>query len=146
MIWRRLAATSLAVRASISTAEASRPGVPTPLKNLDNEFIKQQKSHKNILRLSSPAGQQCLSLYRLAAQIFAGQGRLRFFLRPKLHALDELLLAALTERYNPRLYQCYAEEDFLGLLKPLALRAVAATSRVFETAMLKRYLLRWPGK
>ena len=90
-----------------------------------------------------PAGQPCLRLYREAAKIFAGQSQLRFSLRPKLHALDELLLAALTERYNPRFYQNCVEEDFLGLLKPLALKAVAATSRVFESAMLKRYLLRW---
>ena len=94
--------------------------------------------------LSSPlAGQLCLRLYREAAKIFAGRSQLRFLLRPKLHALDELLLGALMERYNPRFYQNYAEEDFLGLLKPLALKAVAATSRVFECAMLKRYLLRW---
>ncbi|CAE7257667.1 unnamed protein product [Symbiodinium sp. CCMP2592] len=88
-------------------------------------------------------GQQCLRFYREAALIFASRKQLRFFLRPKLHALDELLYLSLRERYNPRFYQNYAEEDVLGLLKPLAQKAVAATARNFEVSMLKRYFLRW---
>ena len=75
--------------------------------------------------------------------VFAAKGQLRFQLRPKLHAMEELLLVCLLEQYNPRFFQNYSEEDVLGLLKPLAQKAVAATSRVFEVSMLKRYFLRW---
>ncbi|CAE7257643.1 unnamed protein product [Symbiodinium sp. CCMP2592] len=86
-------------------------------------------------------GQRALRLYREAALIFSGKGELRFLLRPKLHAMDELLKGCREELYNPRFFQNYAEEDVLGLLKPLAQKSILA--RHFEVTMLKRYFLRW---
>ena len=41
-----------------------------------------------------------------------------------------------------RAYQCYAEEDFLGLVKPIAVRAILSTPKRFEETMINRYMIR----
>ncbi|CAE6920854.1 unnamed protein product [Symbiodinium sp. CCMP2456] len=87
-------------------------------------------------------GQLALRFYREAAEIFSARAQLRFQLRPKLHAMDELLRGCLCEKYNPRYFQNYSEEDVLGLLKPLAQKSVVSSARSFEVSMMKRYFLR----
>ncbi|CAE7209731.1 unnamed protein product [Symbiodinium pilosum] len=43
---------------------------------------------------------------------------------------------------NPSSYHCYSEEDFLGLIKPLAVKSAASTPKKFEVTVLKRYVMR----
>ena len=87
------------------------------------------------------AGQLFLKLFREAALISVRRNELHWLLRPKMHTFDEMLLTILLERVNPRSYHCFAEEDFLGLVKPLAIKSVLS-GKAFERNMLRRYMTR----
>ena len=41
-----------------------------------------------------------------------------------------------------RMHHNFREEDFLGLLKPVAMKAIVATPQQFEKVVLERYMIR----
>ncbi|CAE7248882.1 unnamed protein product [Symbiodinium sp. CCMP2592] len=46
-----------------------------------------------------------------------------FLLRPKLHVLTHFLMDLKRYRTNPRMFHCYVDEDSMGLLKRICLKA-----------------------
>ena len=84
-------------------------------------------------------GQDALDSYKAAAEMFLRMGKLLFPMRPKLHEFDHLRRDALLERYNPRFYHCFRDEDTMKHLKRLC---QASHFRTLELSVLARYYLR----
>jgi len=60
--------------------------------------------------------------------------------RPKFHMLEHLALDKIPMYGSPRLYWCYADEDFVGLIKRIAW--LSRHPRSFERVLLMKYRLR----
>ena len=84
-------------------------------------------------------GQEALNSYKATALMFLRAGKLVFPMRPKLHEFDHLRRDALLERYNPRFYHCFRDEDTMKHLKRLC---QASHFRTLELSVLTRYYLR----
>lgn len=85
--------------------------------------------------------------YRELSARYLQQGVLRLPMRPKLHLWMELSILVAQDRYNPRHYHCFGDEDFLRTV----LRAARACARaVMPAAVVRRFSLRlallWAGR
>lgn len=56
-----------------------------------------------------------------------------------MHQLDHVSQDVLQERWNPRNYHGFADEDFIGIIKKIARKCHTDT---IETRIAQRYLLR----
>lgn len=79
---------------------------------------------------------QFVSGYHKLATLSLSLGQSRWKLIPKLHCCVHLAENALRDKYNPKYYHCFKDEDFMGLLKKLG-------CMVAKPLMEFRVLLRW---
>ena len=70
----------------------------------------------------SEAGATFLRTYNTLRKLAELDARPAWAIRPKFHQLDHMCLDVARDRYNPRFYHCYADEDFVGRIMRISRR------------------------
>lgn len=94
----------------------------------------QQASHVHQLTF------QCTHFYHVSACIAANQSKLHWLIIPKMHLLNHMALDVLVNFQNVRAYHNFTGEDFMGILKKIAIST--CTTSNMEERVLKRALLK----
>ncbi|CAE7587022.1 unnamed protein product, partial [Symbiodinium pilosum] len=68
------------------------------------------------------SGTAFLKCLEILARIGVSEGKLRWKLLPKAHAMAHLIEDQVKEKLNCRFYHCYTDEDFIGQWKKLVIR------------------------